>query len=77
MGAKRSLGRRNLTPDQFKYFLGKKYDREKKAHGGDRKSSGQNDHLNKTASTIATAHGTSEKTVRRAAEFARAIDAVD
>ena len=30
------LGRRNLTADQFAYFIGRKYDRLKKAHGGER-----------------------------------------
>jgi len=59
--------------------LGRKYLREKKAHGapeGNRnaeKQSGQSDHFEKTASTIATAHGASEKTVRRAAEFPKAV----
>src|SRR4051812_37102970 len=28
------LGRRNLTPDQFAYFIGRKYDRLKRAQGG-------------------------------------------
>ena len=66
------LGRRNLTTDQFRYYLGRKYEREQRGHGGDR-SSGQNDH-SKTAERIATEHGTSEKTVRRAAEYARDLD---
>ena len=44
------LGRRNLTPQQFKYLMGQQYGAEKASHGGDRKSdqqksSGQNDHL--------------------------------
>ena len=52
------LGRRNLTPDQHTLLLGRRYNRVKKAHGGDRKSesSGQNDHLN-TAESIAQQHG--------------------
>jgi N6-adenosine-specific RNA methylase IME4 len=32
------LGRRNLTADEFAYHIGRKYERAKKAHGGDRKS---------------------------------------
>ena len=60
--------------------MGRKYLREKKAHSEagamKGKSPGQNDQ-GWTAETIATAHGTSEKTVRRAAEFASAVDAVD
>ena len=35
---KNQLGRRNLTPQQKKYLIGERYDAEKKAHGGDRKS---------------------------------------
>ncbi|HBG47601.1 MAG TPA: hypothetical protein DDW94_11535 [Deltaproteobacteria bacterium] len=42
----------------FAYYIGKKYDRTKKAQGGDRKSSGKNFHLNpeKTAEAIASEH---------------------
>ena len=32
------LGRRNITPDQFTLLLGRRYNRAKKSHGGDRKS---------------------------------------
>ncbi|MCD8150517.1 MAG: hypothetical protein LUE92_13370 [Clostridiales bacterium] len=44
------LGRRNLTPQQKKYLIGKQYRMEKTSHGGDRKStdaksSCQNDNL--------------------------------
>lgn len=35
---KNQLGRRNLPPQQKKYLIGERYDAEKKAHGGDRKS---------------------------------------
>jgi N6-adenosine-specific RNA methylase IME4 len=72
------LGRRNLTTDQFAYFIGKKYERLKNTHGGHagpRNSSGQNDHL-KTSERIAAEHGTSEKAVRRAGEFAHNVDAI-
>lgn len=69
------LGRRNLTPDQFRLILGRKYNRAKKLHGGDRKSSGQNAHLiSKTAEAIGSEHGVNEKTVRRAAKFAAEVD---
>ena len=45
---KNQLGRRNLTPEQRKYLIGKQYEAEKQSNGGDRKSSmkksvGQND----------------------------------
>ena len=36
---KNQLGRRNLTPEQKYYPMGKQYEAEKAAHGGDRKSS--------------------------------------
>lgn len=69
------IARRNLTDAQFAVVIGRIYEREKKAHGGDRKSSGHFDHL-KTAEKIASEYGVNEKTVRRAAEFAKAVDAV-
>ena len=36
---KNQLGRRNLTPEQKKYLIGKQYEAEKCANGGDRKKS--------------------------------------
>ena len=38
---KNQLGRRNLTPQQFKYLIGQQYGAEKASHGGDRKSDQQ------------------------------------
>lgn len=69
------LGRRNLTADQFKYLIGRKYNRLKSSHGGDRKStsSDQNDHMN-TADKIGSDYGVSAPTVRRAASVVAAID---
>jgi len=61
------LGRRNLTPDQRILLIGRRYNREKKKHGGDRKSqksSDQNDHL-KTAEELADQYKVSAPTVRR------------
>ena len=72
------LGRRNLTPDGFKLVLGRRYNRSKKTHGGDRKSSDQNDHLihhEKTAEKLAKEHGVSAPTVRRAGKLAEEIEA--
>lgn len=74
------LGRRNLTADQFAYYVGRKYARLKKAHGGDRKtddaiSSRQNDDLNlKTSSIVAAQHGIGARTVERAASYAADVD---
>ena len=35
---KNQLGRRNFTPEQKYYLMGKQYEAEKAAHGSDRKS---------------------------------------
>ena len=37
---KNQLGRRNLTPEQRRYLVGKQYEAEKLAHGGRRKMEG-------------------------------------
>lgn len=64
------LGKRNLTADQFSYFLGLKYIHEKKSHGGtganQHSQSAHFGHSAKTAEKIAEEHGTSKNTVRRA-----------
>lgn len=79
------LGRRNLTPEQKKFLIGKQYENEKHAHGGDRRSeearsTGQNDQL-KTGETvrarIARERGTSDSYVKRAELFARGLDIMD
>lgn len=72
------LARRNLTEEQRAYLRGKRYEGEKKKHGGDRKSqesSGQNVHP-KTAQKLAAEYGVDEKTVRRDAAFAQAVDQI-
>lgn len=80
------LAKRNLTPEQYAYYRGKRYLAEKEDHGGDRKSeekantvgkksSAQNAHL-KTAEKIATETGVNPATVRRDAEYAEAIDGI-
>ncbi len=66
-------GCRNLTPDQVSILRGRRYEREKQSHGGDRRSdesSGQNGHL-KTAERIAAETGVSKNTVRRDEKRAR------
>lgn len=69
------LGRRNLTADAFTLLLGRRYARAKKAHGGARLSSGQNDHMpERTADRLAEEHGVSEKTVRRAEKFFQEVE---
>ena len=88
---KNQLGRRNLTPAQRKYLIGKQYEAEKAMHGGsssrDRDeetgqftSSGQNVHSRseeKTSERIAKELGTNERYVRRAEEFAIGIDSAE
>lgn len=79
------LGRRNLTAEQKKYLIGKQYEAEKAAHGGDRrsdeaKSSYQNDNLKtneKTCDRIAKENGISGISVIRAENFSKAVDIVD
>lgn len=82
---KNQLGRRNLTPQQKKYLIGERYDAEKKAHGGDRKSklaksSDQIGHLiegQKKRKQIAEETGTSEGYVQRAEYYAKGINAAE
>jgi ParB family chromosome partitioning protein len=73
------LGRRNLTPESFAYYIGRKYDRAKKAQGGTGANqyvqSGQNVQ-SATADTIASEHGIDEKTVRRNAGYSRNLDVI-
>lgn len=54
-------------------MIGRLYNEQKKSHGGDRKSSAQKEHL-KTAEKIAGEYKINQATVRRAGEFAEAID---
>jgi hypothetical protein len=54
-------------------LLGRKYNRLKNTHGGERVASGQNDHL-KTAEKMAEQHGVSRATVERAGALVSALD---
>lgn len=72
------LGRRNLSEEQKAYLRGKRYKAEKKDEGGRKGrdlSGGQNAHP-KTAAKLATEYGVDEKTIRRDAHFATAVDAI-
>jgi N6-adenosine-specific RNA methylase IME4/ParB-like chromosome segregation protein Spo0J len=80
------IARRNLSPIAFMLAVGRRYNRLKKSHGGDRKSNGQIDHLIDTvtsgkndqmltATVIAKEVGISERTVRRAGKLAEEIEA--
>lgn len=86
---KNQLGRRNLTPAQRKYLIGKQYEAEKAAirntsgvnqYSSTDEVSGQNVHKPpalKTSERIAKEIGTNERYVRRAEEFARGLDAAE
>ena len=79
---KNQLGRRNLTPEQKYYLMGKQYEAEKAAHGGDRKSSdAKSSSLNanlidstKTCDRIAEENGVSKDTVIRASRYMRGVE---
>ena len=79
---KNQLGRRNLTPEQKYYLMGKQYEAEKAAHGGDRKSSdAKSSSLNanlidstKTCDRIAEENGVSKDTVIRASRFTKGVE---
>ena len=87
---KNQLGRRNLTPAQRKYLIGKQYEAEKAMHGGERDmergengtftASYQNDNLRfgeKTCERIAKENGLGSATVIRAEAYATGIDAAE
>ena len=82
---KNQLGRRNLSDEQKAYFLGKRQSAEKQIEKqrdatGRCAPSGQNDHPEeklKTSERIAKEIGKSEKHVRRAEQYAQALDLAD
>jgi hypothetical protein len=67
------LARRNLTEMQKAFLIGKRYNAEKQAWGGDRKTSGHYAHL-ATLNDMAEEVKLNEKTIRRHADFAKGID---
>jgi hypothetical protein len=77
------IARRNLTDEQFAIVIGRIYERRKKAPKGfsDRDlSRGNFYHGNKSAATakaVASEFGIGEKTVRLAADFAKAVEAIE
>jgi ParB-like chromosome segregation protein Spo0J len=71
------LGRRNLTDSQRSYLRGKRYNIEKKPHGGQIPGSiDQSDHSLKTDEKIAQEDKVGSATVRRDAKFAAAVDSL-
>lgn len=75
---KNQLGRRNLSPDDFKLLVGQLYNQRKKAQGGDRKSKVQNDLLigETTAAVVAAETGVSPATVKRAGKLAAKVEEI-
>ena len=79
---KNQLGRRNLTPEQKYYLMGKQYEAEKAAHGGDRKSTDAKSSSlkanlidsSKTCDRIAEENGVSKDTVIRASRYMRGVE---
>ena len=77
------LGRRNLTPEQKKYLIGKQYEAEKQSMGGDSKSEEaksmyQNDtSVENTGERIARQNNISRISVLRAEGYAKAVDLAD
>ncbi len=75
---KNQLGRRNLTPGQKRYLIGKQYNLEKKApHRPEKKKGegGKKHHLN-TDKKIAREYKVSPKYVRNAANYSKNIDII-
>lgn len=84
------LGRRNLTPNNKKYLIGKRYDSEKKAHGASDGFRGNNhqkvvtdklcplqESSHATRNRIARDSNVSEGYVMYADQFAKGVDAAD
>ena len=87
---KNQLGRRNLTPEQKLFLIGKQYEAEKSSHGEARKEShdengrfhrsSQTDNSGeamKTCERIAEENGVSRASVLRASHYTRGIDIAD
>lgn len=83
------LGRRNLTPENRKYLVGKKYEAEKQAHGDPSRCVSANNspmgtkcpledkekHI--TRKRVAEETGTTQSYVRIASQFAKGVDAAE
>lgn len=76
---KNQIARRNLSPDDFRLAVGRRYNRTKKAaHAGVNQHSVVTDKMSTTtAETIAQESGVTERTVRRAGKLAEAVEHVE
>jgi N6-adenosine-specific RNA methylase IME4 len=68
------FGRRNLSPDEFTYYIGKLYRLRKQARGGQVAGVRQNDAPTRTSETIAQKHNVGSRTVERAGKYTEAVD---
>ena len=77
---KNQLARRNLTDSQRRYFIGKRYKEEKKIQGTNNQyiqsEKGQDVTFQNTAKEIAEENNISDRTVKRNAEYSKAIDKI-
>lgn len=68
---------RNMDPDAKALVRGRRYNFEKKRHGGQERfdsPKGHSDPLENTAQTLASELGVSEKTIKRDGQFAEAVE---
>lgn len=77
---KNQLARRNLTDSQRRYFIGKRYEEEKKIQGTNNQyiqsEKGQDVTFQNTAKEIAEENNISDRTVKRNEEYSKAIDKI-
>jgi len=73
---KNQLGRRNLTSQEASYYRGKLYESKKRQGARTDLTSGQNAQKLSTAEEIGKQYGVNESTIRRDAEFSKAVDKV-
>lgn len=71
---KNQLGRRNLSKADFKLLIGRIYNRAKRQGERTDLTSDQIDQKSTTAEKVASEHGVSEATVRRAGKFQKAVE---
>jgi hypothetical protein len=68
------LGRRNITPEQKDYLIGKKYENEKQKVGGQLIGVGKNFPPVTTAQKIAEEFGISDRQVKNNEQFSKGVD---
>ena len=74
---KNQLGRRNLSPADYKLLVGQLYNQRKTTQGGDKKSKGKTCTLINTAEQIASETGVSPRTVKSAGKLAAKVEEIE